>query len=97
MAESMEYTGTRDAKYLRAQTVVQARRGLYAHAMVYAIVNLLLFVLDSVTPGGPWFWWPLIGWGIALLINAAVVLTGLTPGSEGEERAIQRYLQTHHQ
>ena len=86
---------SQDEGYLRAQKVVQARRGLYGHAMVYAIVNTALFVLDRLTPGGPWFYWPLIGWGIALVINAVVVVTGLTPGSEAEERAIRRYLETH--
>ena len=86
---------SQDEGYLRAQKVVQARRGLYGHAMVYAIVNTALFVLDQLTPGGPWFYWPLIGWGIALVINAVVVVTGLTPGSEAEERAIRRYLETH--
>ena len=84
-----------DDAYLRAQKVVQARRGLYGHMMVYAIVNSALFLIDYFTPGGPWFFWPLIGWGIALVINAVVVLTGLAPGSEAEERAIRRYLETH--
>lgn len=84
-----------DERYLAAKKVVQARRGFYAHATTYAIVNAALFVIDSMSPGGPWFQWPLIGWGIGLIINAVVVFTGLTPGSEEEERAIQRYLSTH--
>lgn len=86
---------TPDETYANAKKVVQARRGLYAHAIVYAIVNAVLFTIDYLTPGGPWFWWPLIGWGVALAINAALVLTGLVPGSEGEERAIRHYLETH--
>ena len=86
---------TQDETYLRARKVVQARRGLYAHAMIYVIVNAALFAIDYLTTGGKWFYYPLIGWGIGLLINAVVVFTGLTPGSEGEERAIQRYLETH--
>lgn len=86
---------TQDEAYLSAKKVVQARRGLYTHIVVYAIVNAVLFVIDYLTPGGPWFYWPMIGWGIGLVINAVVVFTGLTPGSEAEERAIQRYLQTH--
>jgi hypothetical protein len=84
-----------DETYLSAQKVVQARRGLYAHATVYAIVNTALFIIDYLTPGGPWFFWPLVGWGVALVINAVVVFAGLTPGSEAEERAIRRYLDTH--
>jgi hypothetical protein len=86
---------TQDERYLSAKKVVQARRGLYGHAIVYAIVNTVLFTIDYLTPGGPWFYWPLIGWGVGLLINTVVVVAGLTPGSDAEERAIQRYLRTH--
>jgi hypothetical protein len=86
---------TSEATYLSAKKVVQARRGLYAHAIVYAIVNAVLFTIDYLTPGGPWFYWPLIGWGVGLAINAAIVITGLEPGGEAEERAIQRYLERH--
>jgi len=86
---------SQDDTYLNAKKVVQARRGLYAHAVVYVIVNAVLFTIDYLTPGGPWFYWPMLGWGVGLAINAVVVLTGLTPGSEAEERAIQRYLETH--
>ena len=84
-----------DRAYLRAQRAVQARRGLYAHAVVYAIVNVALFTIDYFTPGGPWFYWPLIGWGAGLAINAFVVFAGFAPGSEAEERAIRRYMETH--
>jgi hypothetical protein len=86
---------TTDSAYLSAKKEVQARRALYAHAIVYVIVNTVLFTIDYLTPGGPWFYWPMIGWGIGLAINATIVLTGLAPGSEAEEKAIQRYLETH--
>jgi hypothetical protein len=86
---------TQDEAYANAKKVVQARRGLYAHAMVYVIVNAVLFTIDYLTPGGPWFYWPMLGWGVGLVINAIAVFTGLTPGSEAEERAIRRYLEAH--
>jgi hypothetical protein len=86
---------TGDVRYESAKTIVQARRGLYAHAIVYFIVNSVLFTVDTLTPGGPWFFWPLLGWGVGLAINAVMVVGGFVPGSEAEERAIQRYLQTH--
>ena len=92
---TQDETTVQDTAYLRAQKVVQARRGLFAHAVIYAIVNTGLFLIDYFTPGGPWFYWPLIGWGVGLVINAVVVFGGFTPGSEAEERAIRRYLETH--
>ena len=87
--------GCQDPTYLSAQKAVQARRGLYGHAIVNAIVNTALFIIDYLTPGGPWFFWPLIGWDVALVINAVIVFADLTPGSEAEEREIRRYLETH--
>ena len=84
-----------DRRYLDAQKAVRERRGLYAHAMIYAVVNTMLFTIDYLTPGGPWFYWPMAFWGVGLAINALVVVAGLTPGSDAEERAIQRYLETH--
>ena len=84
-----------DERYLSAQKTVRERRGLYTHAMIYAIVNTMLFTIDYLTPGGPWFYWPLAFWGVGLAINALVVFGGLTPGSDAEERAIRRYMETH--
>lgn len=86
---------TQDQAYLRAKKVVRARRNFYGHAMVYAVVNAALFFIDSLTPGGPWFFWPLAFWGIGLVIDGLVTFTGLTPGSEAEERAIEHYLAKH--
>jgi hypothetical protein len=84
-----------DRGYEAAKKVVLARREFYGHAVVYFIVNSMLFMLDYVTPGGPWFYWPLFGWGIGLLIHAVMTFTGLAPGSEAEERAIRRYMRSH--
>ena len=84
-----------DERYLNAQKTVRERRGLYTHALIYAIVNTMLFTIDYLTPGGPWFYWPMAFWGVGLAINALVVVGGLTPGSDAEERAIRRYMETH--
>jgi hypothetical protein len=44
------------------------------HSIVYAGVNLLLFVIDMLTgPETTWFQWPLLGWGIGLIGHAFLV------------------------
>lgn len=53
---------------------VRARLGLYIHAIVYVLVIALLFAIDSLTPGGWWFYWPALGWGIGLAAHAAGVI-----------------------
>lgn len=57
-----------DHEYARAGEVVLARRALYAHATLFVIVNVALIAIDQTTPRGPWFIWPLIIWGIGLMI-----------------------------
>ena len=82
--------------YQRARRRVRARRDLYQHAAIYAVVNLLLFLLDFLTPGGPWFFWPLFGWGVGLASHVvAVVFDELWDGEEREEEAVERYMQQH--
>ena len=82
--------------YQQARRRLRARRDLYQHAAIYAVVNLMLFLLDFLTPGGPWFFWPLFGWGIGLASHTvAVVFDELWDGREREEEATERYLQQH--
>ena len=50
-----------------------AKMGLYIHATVYVLVNLMLAAL-SAAGGKHWAVFPLLGWGLGLAIHAAVVL-----------------------
>lgn len=67
------------ARFRRARERVQAVKGFYIHFGIYLVVNLGIFVLNLVLVlfngnGQSWFfYWPLLGWGIAVLINAFVV------------------------
>lgn len=48
--------------------------GLYRHALVYVLVNLLLIGINLLTGIGTlWCVWPLLGWGLGLAIHAAGV------------------------
>lgn len=48
-----------------------AIRAFYCHLTIYALVNFLLVVIDLATPGGPWFFYALVGWGLGLGLHAA--------------------------
>lgn len=52
-----------------------ARRGLYMHALLYTLVNITIFLIDWATPGGWWFFWPLLGWGMGLTAHIVNVLS----------------------
>jgi hypothetical protein len=58
----------------RARRRVGMRLGFYTHALVFVLVNLGLFVFNSVIGGYRWSVWPLAGWGLGLAIHGLVVL-----------------------
>ena len=74
-------------RYQRAHARVQALKGFYTHATAYVLVNVALFVINLVTGGGWWFYWPLVFWGIGLGVHALMVFgLGGRFGQDWEER-----------
>ena len=77
----------------RIERIRMKVRGLRQHITIYVVVNLVLFLIDIFTPGGPWFLWPLLGWGIGL---GAHWLSVMRPdftnrvGKEWEDRMVER-------
>jgi hypothetical protein len=69
----------------RAHERVEALKGFYIHAAVFVMVNLGLFTINALTAGTWWFYWPLIGWSIALGINGLVVFLFGGRGALGEQ------------
>lgn len=53
---------------------LKAKRDFRTHLVVYLVVNAALVVIWAATGAG-YFWpiWPIVGWGIGLLLNAWVV------------------------
>ena len=58
------------------------RRRFGRHLVTYLLVNAFLFAIDFLTPGGPWFYYPLLGWGLLLALHGS----GLLFTSEGDDR-----------
>jgi hypothetical protein len=67
---------------------VQALKGFYTHAIAYVLVNIGLFVVNSLLTGGRWWsYWPLLGWSIGLGVHALNVFAlGGRFGRDWEER-----------
>lgn len=83
-----------DPAYERAQKRVKELSGFYMHLLTYLAVNLGLFLLDVLTPGGPWFYWPLIGWGVVVLMHGInVAFTGSLFSQRWEERKIRQLME----
>ena len=73
---------------LREQALRQLkkRRDFRSHVVIYVLVNALLVVIWAVT-GADFFWpiFPIVGWGIAVALNAWDV-HGRKPISEDQVR-----------
>lgn len=62
----------------RAKRRVAMKMGFYTHALVFVLVNLGLFAMNSVIGGHRWHQWPLWGWGLGLAIHGIVTFLGLS-------------------
>lgn len=54
-----------------ARRRMRALRAFFTHLTLYVIVNFALLVADVFTGGDPWFFYPLLGWGLGLGLHAA--------------------------
>jgi len=82
-------------KYQKAIEKVAALKDFYVHISVYVIVNLGLFLINMMaSPGRLWFFWPLMGWGIAVALHALRVFgSGGLSGTDWEERKIREIME----
>ena len=79
-------------RYQEAKNRVEEIKGFYTHLFIYFLVNAGLVVLNLLTsPEYYWFIWPIIGWGIGLLIHGITVFGGLM-GKAWEERKIREIM-----
>ncbi len=61
----------------RAVRQLKKRRDFYGHLLVYLLVNAFLVVIWAMTDIHGFFWpvFPIVGWGIAVVLNAWDVYT----------------------
>jgi len=57
--------------YEEAKRRVGEKKGFWGHFIFYAVVNVILvFVWAFASNGGyPWFLWPLVCWGVFVLLH----------------------------
>jgi 2TM domain len=80
----------------RAVRRLKKRRDFFAHLLVYFLVNTFLIVIWAVTSHG-FFWpiFPMVGWGIGVVMNAWDVWRGDEFSEEDIAREIQRMSNVH--
>jgi hypothetical protein len=82
-------------KYQKAKKRVAALKKFYVHLGVYALVNLSLFLRNIITsPDRLWFYWPLLGWSIAIALHALSVFSlSRHFGADWEEKKIAQFME----
>ncbi|UCD08096.1 MAG: 2TM domain-containing protein [Dehalococcoidales bacterium] len=75
--------------YEEAKRRVEAKRKFYRNLAAYVVVNVLLIIIWAFPAGGgyQWFWFPLGGWGLFILLEYIQVF--MLPGS-GDKAAIEK-------
>ncbi|SFM28959.1 2TM domain-containing protein [Methanolobus profundi] len=58
-----------DRKLLRAQARVKELKNFYTHLVLYVVIMGLLFFIDYSDGGTWWVQWPVIGWGIFVVMH----------------------------
>jgi hypothetical protein len=89
-ATAPDRTNPSDTPYDKARERARNLQGLYIHLFVFALVNGALFLINwaSRGPHGTWwFYWPLLGWGVAVVIHLATTLLPLFSPDWVERRA----------
>jgi len=78
-------------EYKDAKKRVDDKKSFFMHVMIYLLVNAGLFALDVAQGGDWWFYWAAIGWGIGLVIHAAVfLLESSILSKDWEQREIEK-------
>jgi hypothetical protein len=91
--------GAREAAHLAeleqwAWRRVRSLRVFYNHATLYVVANFLILLIDLSTPGHPWFYNVLLGWGLFLGLHALYAYE-LVPWStlNWEQRAVKKLME----
>lgn len=72
--DAAEAKWRQDLKRKQARQALKSR--LKRHAIAYLAVNAFLFAIDLSSGGLNWAFWPLLGWGLGLVMHA-IALDGI--------------------
>ncbi len=77
-------------KYIRAKKRVEELKGFYGNVVAYCVViPFLIFINYRTSWDHKWFFYPMFGWGIGVVIQAFIVFGY---GSDWEERKIREFM-----
>ena len=93
MTDQISPPAPAESSLAEARRQVAAIKGFYTHLAAYAVVMLLLVVINVVAGGRWWVHWVLLGWGIGIVAHALAVY-GRAPRfvAEWEQRKLRQLM-----
>ncbi|MDG2193893.1 MAG: 2TM domain-containing protein [Polaribacter sp.] len=77
-------------KYIRAKKRIDDLKGFYGGLVSYCVViPFLIFINYKTSWGYQWFWFPMFGWGLGVIIHAFTIFGY---GGDWENRKIREYM-----
>lgn len=91
----METNYQEEERYYQARKRVNEIKGFYGNLVSYVVVNIFLLILNLVTsPDHLWFYWPLLGWGVGVVIHGMKVFNYMPfLGKDWEEQKIKEFME----
>ncbi|TDE02390.1 2TM domain-containing protein [Flavobacterium hiemivividum] len=91
----MEDKYQNEERYFKAKKRVEEIKGFYGNLIAYIIVNIGLLALNLVTsPNHLWFYWPMLGWGIGVIIHGMKVFNYMPfLRKDWEEQKIKEFME----
>lgn len=77
-----------------ARERVKSLRLFYTHFTFFVLVNIIILLIDVSTPGDPWFYKVLLGWGLVVGLHAMYTYE-LLPWSthDWEQRKVHEFVE----
>ena len=91
--EQPDVTLEASPEYRAARERAEQVQGVLIHLLVYTVVNAGLVIIDALAGDGWWFFWPLMGWGIGLLLHVVVVFLPVF-GTDWVDRRARRAMES---
>jgi hypothetical protein len=86
-------SAAREEALRRARKKARDIRGFYFSALLYALIIPIFWIMNLSMGGTIWAHWPMIGWGIGLIIQGLSLFAGRTVfGAEWEEKKVEELM-----
>jgi len=91
----MENNYHNDDRYFQAKKRVQEIKGFYGNLTAYILVNIGFLVLNLLTtPNELWFYWPMLGWGVGVVIHGMRAFNYIPFfGKDWEDQKIKEFME----